>query len=76
VVTANLTAVLNISSIVLAGTVTRFGPTLLDAVTHEINQRSLPGLTGKTSVTISELGADIVVLGAAALLLAKELEIA
>jgi predicted NBD/HSP70 family sugar kinase len=76
VVTANLTAVLNISSIVLAGTVTRFGQTLLDAVAHEINQRSLPGLTGETSVTISELGADIVVLGAAALLLAKELEIA
>jgi predicted NBD/HSP70 family sugar kinase len=72
-VAANLVGFLNIGRIVLAGSVSRFGQPLVDAVAKEVNQRSLPGLAGETSVVISEMGTDIVVLGAGALLLAREL---
>jgi predicted NBD/HSP70 family sugar kinase len=72
-VAANLVGFLNIGRIVLAGSVSRFGQPLVEAVAREVNQRSLPGLAGETSVVITDLGTDIVVLGAGALLLAREL---
>jgi N-acetylglucosamine repressor len=70
---ANLVGALNIQRIVIAGSVARFGQALLDPVIKEMEQRSLAALAGETRVEISSLGPDIVILGAAALLLTQEL---
>lgn len=70
---ANLVGILNINRIVIAGRVARFGQTLLEPIKQEIKRRSLPGLADETVVEISALGPDIVILGAAALLLNREL---
>lgn len=70
---ANLVGILNVNRIVLAGRVARFGQALLEPIRQEIQRRSLPGLADETVVEISALGPDIVILGAAALLLNHEL---
>jgi glucokinase len=70
---ANLVGALNVQRIVIAGSVARFGQALLDPVIEEMEQRSLAALAGETRVEISSLGPDIVILGAAALLLTQEL---
>ena len=70
---ANLVGILNVNRIVIAGSVTRFGQALLEPIKQEIQRRSLPGLADETTVEITTLGADIVILGAAALLLNDEL---
>lgn len=70
---AQLVGVLNIQHVVIAGSVARFGPGLLEPVNREIRSRSLATLASETEVNISKLGSDIVVLGAAALLLTYEL---
>jgi predicted NBD/HSP70 family sugar kinase len=57
----------------MAGSVTRFGQALLEPIRQEIKRRSLPGLADETVVEITSLGDDIVILGAAALLLNHEL---
>jgi predicted NBD/HSP70 family sugar kinase len=70
---ANLVGILNINRIVIAGRVARFGQTLLEPIKQEIKRRSLPGLADETVIEITTLGDDIVILGAAALLLNHEL---
>lgn len=70
---ANLAAVLNVPLVVLAGSMTRLGEPWLQAVSAEMRQRMLATLAEATTVKISELGDDIVMLGAAALLLANEM---
>jgi len=70
---ANMVGILNINRIVMAGSVTRFGQALLEPIRQEIKRRSLPGLADETVVEITSLGDDIVILGAAALLLNHEL---
>jgi N-acetylglucosamine repressor len=70
---ANLVSTLNVQRIVVAGSLSRFGQPLLEPVIREMNRRALPALVGETQVEISGLGRDIVILGAAALLLAEEL---
>jgi glucokinase len=70
---ANLVGILNVNRIVIAGSVTRFGQALLEPIKQEIQRRSLPGLADETTVEITTLGADIVILGAAALLLNDEI---
>jgi N-acetylglucosamine repressor len=70
---ANLVGVLNVQHIVIAGSVARFGPALLEPVDQEMRLRSLATLANETEVSISNLGSDIVILGAAALLLTNEL---
>jgi N-acetylglucosamine repressor len=70
---ANLVGILNVNRIVLAGRVARFGPALVEPIKREILRRSLPGLADEMAVEISTLGPDIVILGAAALLLDREL---
>ena len=57
----------------LAGSVARFGQPLLQAVVAEMRQRMLGTLADRTTVTISGLGDEIIMLGAAALPLANEL---
>ncbi len=70
---ANLVGILNVHRIVIAGGLARFGSALLEPIRREIKGRSLPGLADDTTVEISTLGSDIVILGAAALLLNREL---
>lgn len=70
---ASLVTVLNVERIVVAGSLARFDEGLLGPLRTAMAQRALPLLAGRTTVTLSELGADIVILGTAALLLNQEL---
>ncbi len=70
---AGLVSLLNIETVVVAGSGARFGSTLLDPLAKEMQRRSLSYLAKNTHVAASQLGEDIVILGAAALLLHHEL---
>jgi N-acetylglucosamine repressor len=70
---ANLVGALNVQRIVIAGNVARFGQALLGPIRRELRQCSLAALASETHVEITSLGPDIVILGAAALLLTYEL---
>jgi N-acetylglucosamine repressor len=70
---ANLVGVLGSCRILLAGSVTCLGPLLLDAMQEEMRQRSFSPLAQDTVIDMVSLGSDIVLLGAAALLLSNEL---
>lgn len=70
---ANLVGTLNIRRIVIAGTVAQFGQALLQPIQREIKQRSMEMLAQETQLETSQLGQDIVIQGAAALLLTQEL---
>ncbi|MCA9979631.1 MAG: ROK family transcriptional regulator [Anaerolineales bacterium] len=70
---ANLVGILNLRRIVLAGSLARFGDGLLEPMTQEMRQRSLAALANKTEVQVSALQEQVVMLGAAALLLTHEL---
>ena len=70
---AGLVSILNIETVVVAGSAARFGPVLLDPLKQEMQRRSLLPLAQNTCVVASQLGSDIVILGAAALLLDNEL---
>lgn len=69
---ANLVGVLNIKKIVIAGSVARFGPFLQRAIEQEMRTRAMALLADRTKVEVSTVGQDIVILGAAALLLTHE----
>jgi glucokinase-like ROK family protein len=64
---------LNIRHVVIAGSMARFGETFLGPVREQVNGGVFPTLAGGIRVEASQLGQDIVVLGAAALLLSQEL---
>ena len=70
---ANLVGALNVERIVIAGSVARFGQALLEPIVREVRRRSLAALADETCIEITSLGSDIVILGAAALLLTREL---
>ena len=70
---AGMVGMLNVRRIVLAGSVAGFGRALLDPIRQEIGRRSLPSLAEATTVETTTLGNDIVLLGAAALILNGEL---
>jgi N-acetylglucosamine repressor len=70
---ANLVGALNVQRIVIAGSLARFGQALLRPIRQEVRQRSLAALASETRIEITSLGPDIVILGAAALLLNNEL---
>jgi glucokinase-like ROK family protein len=70
---ANLVGVLGSCRILFAGSVTCFGPFLLDAVQEEMMQRAFSPLAKNTEIGLASLGSDIVLLGASALLLPKVL---
>lgn len=70
---ANLVGALNVERIVIAGSVARFGQVLLEPIVREVRRRSLAALADETCIEITSLGSDIVILGAAALLLPHEL---
>ncbi len=70
---ANLVGTLNIAHISLAGTMACFRSLLAETVAKEMRRRSLTALADKTQITCTELGPDIVILGASALLLTQDL---
>jgi N-acetylglucosamine repressor len=64
---------LNINTVVIAGSLSRFGNGLRDPVERMVQQCVLPAIGRQTEVVISKLGEDIVVLGAASLILSHEI---
>jgi predicted NBD/HSP70 family sugar kinase len=68
-------SLLNIHRIVFAGSVAAFGEGLLAPANAILNQSILPGLVDHTELSISELGEEIVILGAAGIVLQNELGI-
>lgn len=74
---ANLVTALGIRRIVLGGSVpTTLGPRLLEAIRRQVSRCALAALADETTIGLSTLGLDLVLLGAAALVLANELGIA
>jgi len=75
VAVANIVGVLSVPCILIAGSVANFGQTLLDLISQEMNERSLAPVVSQTKIEFASLGSDIVILGAAALLLSHELKV-
>jgi predicted NBD/HSP70 family sugar kinase len=70
---ANLISVLNVPYVLLSSSVAQFGLPLLDRVRTELEHRLMADLAEQTTVEVAGLDPDIVLLGAAALLLTHEL---
>lgn len=70
---ANLVGILNIHHIVIGGSMARFDEILIDPARQELGRCVQSTLADQTTVLPSRLGDDIVIIGAAALLLANEL---
>ncbi len=70
---ANLVAVLGGCRILLAGRITCFGSFLLDVVREAMTRRALAALVATSEIGFVSTSADIILLGAAALLLHEEL---
>jgi len=69
---ASLVGMLHVRRIVLAGTMVAFGDAWLEAVATTATGRALPALTQDTTFEIGRMD-DVVVLGASALLMTREL---
>ena len=69
----HLASILNIRHIRLAGNLNRFGDKVLDPLQNSLQSGVLPALAGGTLIEPSTLGDDIVILGAASLVLKNEL---
>jgi glucokinase-like ROK family protein len=72
----SLIGTLSIHHVLLVGEMTRFGEPWLTAVRREAHRSALAILADATTVEIGRLGDDLVVLGAAALLMTRELGLA
>jgi len=72
---ATLAATLNIYHVVINGAITAFGEILLNAIQEQVQQRVLPAVAHHVHVSYSTLGKDVVMLGAGALTVSKELGI-
>ena len=70
---ARLVGVLNIHHIIVTGNITAFGPRWLEMVRWAISQRILPRAARQVSLSYGTLGEDVIILGASALLLTREL---
>lgn len=70
---SGLIGTLDIHHVVLLGTVTRLGDPWLDAVRDEAARRALGLLTRETAIEVGGTAEDVVLLGASALLLSREL---
>jgi glucokinase-like ROK family protein len=70
---ANLVGILNIKQIVIGGSLARFGETLIEPIRQEMRLRVQSTQADETEITGATLGTDIVIFGAAALLLTNEL---
>lgn len=74
-VIANLISVLGCCRVLLAGSVTSFGRGLIDVIWDEAGRRALPQLVQCSEIALASAGSDIVLRGAAALVLALELRL-
>jgi glucokinase-like ROK family protein len=72
---ANTVGLLNIQQVVIAGSMARFGEHLIGPIKQMMGTYSLSILAESTEVAASSLGQDIVIKGAASLLLANELHL-
>ncbi len=72
---AYLIGVMNVSQVVIAGAPVAFGESYLEAVRAEARQRVLPAMAAGTTISFSRLGENIVLRGASALVLSKELDL-
>jgi predicted NBD/HSP70 family sugar kinase len=70
---ANLVGVLGSCRILIRGSVARFGQLLLDSMLEEMDRRTLPSLARASELGIADVGSDIVIQGASALILHNEL---
>lgn len=70
---AYLVGILNIHQIVICGRLARFGEDLLLPLREIVNQHALQKFVEKSSITLTSLGSDIVIKGAAALILSNVL---
>ncbi len=73
IVVANIVNLLSIRRIVIAGQGACLGRVLLDAIRQEIDRRSLSTLAEEVELALSNMDSDIVILGASALVLNREL---
>lgn len=64
---ANIVGLLNIHKIVLAGPVTVLGDVLVQPILASMQEKALDALSKQTQVLVSDLGTNIVQIGAAAL---------
>ncbi len=72
---ANIIGILNVHKIMIAGDFACTRPEFVEALNQKISARALPGLANATKTEATCLGKDIVILGAAAILLQSELGI-
>src|SRR5829696_2858374 len=70
---AGLTGVLDVHHVVLIGAVTDLGPAWLDAVRDEATRRALGLLTRDLHIDVGGAAEDVVLLGASALMMSREL---
>jgi glucokinase-like ROK family protein len=69
----HLVGILNINRILIAGSLSRFGEVLVEPIRQQVRVGTLPELAQQTEVGLASLGNDIVILGAASLILKSEL---
>lgn len=72
---ANIVGLLGIRQIRVGGSLARFGEFYLGAVTETMQRHAHPLMSSETEVTLCRLGQELVIKGAAALLLANELDL-
>lgn len=70
---ANLISVLGIKRIIIAGSLSCLGQPLLEAVRSDLGGRALDLVTREIELSLSEMGPEMVILGASALVLSREL---
>jgi N-acetylglucosamine repressor len=70
---ANIVGLLSVRRIVIAGSVACLGQALLDVVREEMARRSLAIVANEAEIVLSSSGSEIVILGASALVLNREL---
>jgi predicted NBD/HSP70 family sugar kinase len=69
----SIVAVLNVQRILFVGSVTQFGEPWLQQIRAKLPTLAIPNLVKQTTLAVAEHGSDAVILGAAALLLSREL---
>ncbi len=69
---ANIVGLMNIESILIGGSLSQLGEPFLEIIRHEVYQRLNPNLPSQVIIEMCSLGKDIVIKGAAALLLTNE----
>ena len=72
-VIAHLIGILNVNRILITGNLVPFGSRPLEVIRHRIQNGTLATVNANTTVEFSALGDDIVILGAASLILKNEL---